>query len=76
MVGFDRTFRNAVRLQFSYLNRASLVPFSGLSPAARSLRLDFATAEVFDLICFLPLLEDLTLVALSPRVTQMDGTLL
>jgi len=65
--GWIRTFCNVVCLEFSHLDQASLVPFYGLSPAVSSLRLDYATAEVFDLICSFPLLEDLTLVALSPE---------
>ena len=46
-------------------DRISLVPFHGLSPTVRSLRLTLShaqPAEVFSLICSFPLLEDFTLL--------------
>jgi len=60
-----RTFRNVAHLEFLYVGPAALIPFYGLSPTVRSLRVAHSTAEVFDLICSFPLLEDLALVALS-----------
>jgi len=48
----------------------SLVPFHGLSPVMRSLRLTFATlpySKIFNLILSFPLLEDLVLVSRSRR---------
>ena len=60
--GWIQTFHNVTHLEFTGLDRASLVPFHGLSPAVKSLRLDYSTTQVFDLICSFPLLEDLALV--------------
>jgi hypothetical protein len=47
-------------------DQVSLVPFHGLSPTLKSLRLTSAFSEVLDLICSFPLLEDLALVSLGP----------
>jgi len=63
--GWIRTFHNVVHLQLSRLDRASLVPFHGLSPTVRSLRLSQTTPDVFGLICSFPLLENLALNALE-----------
>jgi len=60
-----RTFRNVVHLEFLYVGPEALIPFYGLSPAVRSLRMAHSTAEVFDLICSFPLLEDLELITPS-----------
>ena len=60
-VNWIRTFHNVEHLNFSDASRAVLVPFYGFSSAVRSLHLTRSTADVFDLICSLPLLEDLTL---------------
>ena len=49
-------------------SRVSLVPFHGLSPTIRSLRLQLdqvQPSEVFGLVCSFPLLEDLTLTAFN-----------
>jgi len=62
-----QAFSNVVHLEFSRLDQASLIPFHGLSPAVRSLRLDHCTAEVFDLVCSFPLLEDLALINPYPE---------
>jgi len=62
-----RTFRNVVRLQVSYMDRTTLLPFYGLSPAIRSLSLIQVSLDAFDLACSFPLLEDLSLVALYPK---------
>ena len=51
-------------------NRVSLVPFHGLSPTIKSLRLALSHAqpsEIFGLICSFPLLEDLQLFAFGYR---------
>jgi len=60
------TFRNVVHLEVLYVGPVALVPFYGLSPTVRSLRLTHCTPEVFDLIYSFPLLEDLALVGLLP----------
>jgi len=65
-VGVDswiRAFHNVVHLYLDHLDQASLIPFYGLSPTVRSLRLSYTTPEVFGLICSFPLLEHLALVA-------------
>ena len=56
-----RAFHNIVHLRVS--NR-SLFPFHGLSPATRSLRLEYPkarTSEILDFMCSFPLLEDFAL---------------
>lgn len=67
--GWIRTFHNTVHLhlQYSCLNgfRSSLVPFHGLSPTLRSLRLSSTSSEVLDFICSFPFLEDLAWNPLS-----------
>ena len=65
--GWIQTFHNVVHLELSHLNRASLIPFHGSLPAVRSLRLNYSTTDVFDLVCSFLLLEDLALVALYPE---------
>ena len=65
-----RTFHNVEYLTFSLTCRAFLVPFYGLLPAVRSLRLLYSTSSVFDLICSFPLLED---VALDLPYSEGDG---
>jgi len=65
-----RPFHNVEHLRLEHLDRASLVPFHGLSPAVRSLRLSHTAAEVFHLVCSFPLLEDLALIAPYP---ESDG---
>ena len=65
--GWVRTFQNVTHLRLMRLNRVPLIPFHGLSRSVRSLSLTFGTAEVFDLVCSFPLLEDLTLVTLYPE---------
>jgi len=57
-----RAFHNVEQLRLECLWRAPLVPFYGLSPAVRSLRLTCVATEVSALICSFPLLEDLALV--------------
>jgi hypothetical protein len=63
-----RSFHNLVHLHLNRLgsedHRVSLVPFHGLSPTLRSLRLTSTSLEILDLICSFPLLEDLALVTL------------
>ena len=66
--GWIHTFCNVVRLEFLFAGRAALVPFYGLSHTVRALYLTYSTAEVFDLICSFPLLEDLWLINLSSKV--------
>lgn len=65
--GWIRTFHGVVSLHLTCLGhedrRASLVPFHGLSPTLRSLRLTLTRFDLFYLICSFPLLEDL---AFSP----------
>ena len=65
--GWIRTFHNVVDLRLSHLDRASLVPFYGLSPTLRSLHLIHTHSNVFDLVCSFPLLEDLELDAVFPE---------
>ena len=62
-----RAFLNVVHLEFWNMSRTSLVPFHALSPAVRSLRLTSCPAEIFDLVCSFPLLEDLVLDSLHPE---------
>ena len=69
--GWISAFHNVVHLSLQGLDRASLVPLHGLSPAIRSLYLKYCTTEVFDLVCSFPLLEDLELIA--PRAFDADG---
>jgi len=64
MGSWIHAFCNVVHLEFLYVCRAVLAQFCGLSPTVRSLRLTHSTAEVFDLICSFPLLEDLALINL------------
>jgi len=54
------------------MDRTSLFPFYGFSPAIRSLRLLHVTPNALDLIYPFPLLEDLTLIAPSPMEDE-DG---
>ena len=61
-----RSFRNVVHLSLERQDQASLVPFYGLSPTVRSLRLTYTTPEIFDFVCSFPLLEDLSLAGLHP----------
>jgi hypothetical protein len=66
--GWIRAFQNLVHLHLRSLNwveRVSLVPFRGLSPTLKSLRLTCTPSDVLDLICSFPLLEDLALIAPS-----------
>jgi hypothetical protein len=61
------TFHNIVHLHLeSGGSEDSLIPFYGLSPTLRSLRLTTTPVEVLDLICSFPLLEDLMLLSLGP----------
>jgi len=58
-----RAFHNIVCL---HISNHSLIPFQGLSPTVRSLRLELTHArpsKVFNLMCSFPLLEDFALVA-------------
>ena len=53
-------------------NPLSLAPLHGLSPSLKSLHLSFTSlplSEVFDLICSFPLLEDLSMTAISDNGT-------
>lgn len=68
------TFCGVVRLDLDTRarndQRVSLAPLHGFSPALKSLHFTFASlpnTDVFDLVCSFPLLEDLTLIARSPR---------
>ena len=67
--GWIRTFHNIVHLRLERIiwqgRGAPLVPFYGLAPTIRSLRLTSTSFEVFDLICSFPLLEDLALILLT-----------
>ena len=74
-------FRNLVHLSIhsesngSGGNRVSLVPFHGLSPTVKSLRLALSYAqpsEVLGLICSFPVLEDLELFVFGYR-NGVDG---
>jgi len=70
--GWIRTFCNVVHLVFSYVGPATLVPFYGLSPTVRSLHLIYSSAQVFDLICSFPILEDLVLIC-NPSTSDADA---
>jgi hypothetical protein len=66
--GWIHAFPNLVHLHLESLNwgeLVSLVPFHGLSPTLRSLRLTHTSSDVLDLICSFPLLEDLAFVSPS-----------
>ena len=69
--GWIRTFRKVTHLRLECLSwedrQASLIPFHGLSPDIRSLRMTSTVFEVFDLVCSFPLLEDLALFLLVAR---------
>ena len=60
-----RAFHSVVHLRLESLNQAALLPFYGLSPTVRSLRLTYTTPEIFPFVCSFPLLEDLALVGLD-----------
>ena len=62
--GWFHAFCNVVCLWLLCLDRASLIPFHGLSPSIKSLHLTSTTTNIFDLVCSFPLLEDLALVNL------------
>ena len=65
--GWIHTFNRVNHLRLECLSnedhRISLIPFHGLSPTLKSLRLNCSYPNVFDLICSFPLLEDLALVS-------------
>ena len=69
--GWIRTFHNLVHLHLDRItwedHEAPLVPFHGLSPTVRSLRLTRTSFEVFDLICSFPFLEDLVITSILPE---------
>jgi len=72
-----RAFRQVVRLHMVTLatdeDQISLVPFHGLWPALRSLRLGFDSippSKVFDFMCSFPLLEDLMLFHIGHENTS------
>jgi len=71
-------FHNVVHLTIGCKygsGRVSLVPFHGLSPTIRSLRLELnqvQPAEVFGLVCSFPLLEDLGLFGFN-YLGRVDG---
>ena len=78
--GLISTFSNVERLELwgkigdGYLN---LVPFHNFSPALKSLRLMFrfiSPSKIFNLICSLPLLEDLNLDIGELDTSDEDGT--
>ena len=66
-----RSFHNLVDLDLDFCvlvdRDEALIPFYGLSPTVRSLRLTSTPFEVFDLICSFPLLEDLALICILPE---------
>ena len=72
--GWIRNFHNLVHLDLAHVpwegRQAPLIPFHGLSPTLRSLRLISITHSVFDLVCSFPLLEDLALICIPP---ESDG---
>jgi hypothetical protein len=71
--GWIRTFHNLVHLHLEshyWMEPDSLIPFYGLSPTLRSLRLIHTHPEVLGIICSFPLLEDLALASHS----QEDDT--
>jgi len=67
--GWIRTFSRVVRLEMWSttlgIRELSLVPFHNFSPVLKSLRVvscSLPRSQIFDLVCSLPLLEDLGLV--------------
>ena len=64
-------FHNVVHLTLGSKSgggRVSFVPFHGLSPTIKSLRLELnqvQPSEVFGLVCSFPLLEDLAMVSFN-----------
>ena len=74
--GWIHTFHNVVHLRFECLrwedHLTSLVPFYGLSPTVRSLRITSIFSGVFDFVCSFPFLEDLALVFYGPE-RGVDG---
>jgi len=78
--GWIRTFSRVVRLEVRGTtfddSKLSLVPFHNFSPALKSLQVVFCPvprSRVFNLICSLPLLEDLGLFELSGYDTDYSG---
>jgi len=80
--GWIRTFHNVVRLEVwsvGSLGRLEgpLVPFHNFSPALKSLRMvsnNLRCSQVFDLICSLPLLEDLSIMSHGMDRCDYGGT--
>ena len=65
-----RSFHNLADLHLDHCiweDREALIPFHGLSPNLRSLRLTSTSFGVFDLVCSFPLLEDLALIGIFPE---------
>ena len=80
--GWIRGFSRVVGLELDTRNThadesgISLVPFHGLSPAIKSLRIGFGTlppSKIFNLILSFPLLEDLALIGVGPPTDSPDG---
>ena len=63
---------HVVCLRLESLDRTSLVPFYGFSPAVRLHHLTHSATEVSDRICSFPLLENLVLYNLCPE-SDTDG---
>ncbi|KAF9644819.1 hypothetical protein BDM02DRAFT_3190265 [Thelephora ganbajun] len=81
--GWIRTFSNVVRLDVrsGIINMSespgSLVPFHDFSPALKSPRVisrSLSSSQVFNLICSLPLLEDLSIRSHEMGSSDDDGT--
>ena len=77
--GWIPTFSRLVRLELdcpaSYGKRENLVPFRKFSPTLKSLYVDsilLVGSQLFGLICFLPLLEDLVLAGRTASVDDED----
>jgi len=80
--GWIRTFSRVVRLDIQAIthdaddSEVSLVPFHNFSPALKSLRVVYCPlphSRVFNLICSLPLLEDLGLFEIASCETDYSG---
>ena len=73
-----RSFHNLVDLHLDYCawedRDEAIIPFYGLSPTVRSLRLTSTSFEVFGLICSFPLLEDLAVLGILPESSAGRNT--
>jgi len=78
--GWIRAFSRVVRFEVDtrryYHSEISLVPFHNFSPALKSLRVisSIPRSRIFNLVCSLPLLEDLSIREFRVGGSDSDGT--